>query len=259
MRNVAKNAIIMAAGVGSRLSPLTNITHKSLLEVNGEVIIETLIEALIENGIYEIHIVVGHLKEQFNYLIEKYKTANIHTIFNPYYERCNNISSLYIACNHLGNSIITDADMIIKNPKILNPHFDNSGYCSAWVEGETNEWLQTVDKEGNVLSCSRTGGSRGWQLFSISFWSHEHGQMLKRHLEDIFKNKKITDIYWDDIPMFYYSHEYQLKIRKINHDDLIEIDNLHELLAIDDKYRTVQAANIQRRRAEVCDGEPFIV
>jgi len=236
--NVAKNAIIMAAGMGSRLSPLTKDTHKSLLVVNGRVIIETLIEALICNGVYEIFIVVGHLKEQFDYLARKYKNASIHTIFNPYYECCNNVSSLYVAREYLGDSIVTDGDLIIRNSEILYPHFDTSGYCSAWVESETDEWLQTIDENGYVLSCSRTGGRQGWQLYSISFWSLEHGQMLNRHLKEIFERKKVTDVYWDDVPMFYYSNEYQLKIRTINHDDLIEIDNLQELSAIDAKYQS---------------------
>ena len=76
-----KRAIIMAAGKGERLLPLTNKTPKPLIEVNGRRMIETVIEALRENGISDIYIVVGYLKEQFGYLVEKY--PGIWLIENP--------------------------------------------------------------------------------------------------------------------------------------------------------------------------------
>ena len=120
-----KRAIIMAAGKGERLLPLTNKTPKPLIEVNGRRMIETVIEALRENGISEIYIVVGYLKEQFGYLVEKY--PGIRLIENPYYETSNNISSLYAARDHLEECIILDGDQIIYDPSILGPDFVRSG------------------------------------------------------------------------------------------------------------------------------------
>jgi CTP:phosphocholine cytidylyltransferase-like protein len=224
----AENAIIMAAGVGERLFPLTKTTPKPLIEVQGKRMIESIIDSLIENDITEIVVVVGHLKEQFDYLPRKYPSANITLLLNPYYDTCNNISSLYVAREYLGNSIITDGDMIIHNSKILDPYFQASGYCSSWAE-ETLEWLQKVDEDDYVKSCSRTGGQDGWQLYSISFWSSTDSSKLRFHLEELFEKRKVVDIYWDDIPMFYYKEDYSLKIRRINSSDLDEIDNLEEL------------------------------
>ena len=60
-----ERAIIMAAGFGSRMSPLTLETPKPLVKVNGTRMIDTVIRGLHENGIYEIYVVVGYLKEQF--------------------------------------------------------------------------------------------------------------------------------------------------------------------------------------------------
>ena len=53
-----ERAIILAAGFGTRLLPLTEVTPKPLIDVNGKIIIERMIEALKENGIDEINIVV---------------------------------------------------------------------------------------------------------------------------------------------------------------------------------------------------------
>jgi len=224
----ATKAIVMAAGIGKRLFPVTKSTPKPLIEINGRKPIETLLEGFIANGITEIYIVVGYLKEQFDYLPQKYQEAKLTLIENPWYDTCNNISSLYVARAYLGDCVITDGDMLLRNPDILSPYFESSGYCSTWASN-TTEWLQQTDSMGYVQSCSRTGGENGWQLFSVSFWTEEDGKKLAHHLEEIFVKEKITDIYWDDIPMFLRRDKYRLKIREIIPIDLVEIDSLDDL------------------------------
>ena len=228
-----KRAIIMAAGLGNRMKPVTLKTPKPLVVVNGVRIIDPVIEALHENEIYEIYVVVGYLKEQFKSLEIQYPGLKL--IENPYYNVCNNIASLYVARNYLEDVIILDGDQIIYNSNILCPEFEKSGYNSVWIEEETKEWLQTVEN-GIVRACSRNGGKRGWQLYSISRWTAEDGKKLKKHLEIEFEIKMNRQIYWDDIPMFCHFEEYELGIWPMNRTDIIEIDNMAELIAVDNSY-----------------------
>lgn len=237
--HMANRAVIMAAGIGKRMRPLTLDVPKPLVKVNGVRMIDTVIKALHQNGIYEIYVVIGHLKEQFYEWSKEWDGVEL--IENPYYDTCNNISSLYAAREHLGGCIILDGDQLIYNSSVLDPHFTLSGYNSVWCEGETDEWMMDVE-DGVIQSCSRTGGAHGWQLYSISRWTAEDGEKLRKHLEFEFERGN-RDIYWDDVVMFCHFKDYTLGIKEMQKGDIIEIDDLAQLVTIDHSYQTYQKPN----------------
>lgn len=242
--NQVKRAVIVAAGIGTRMRPVTDAMPKPLVPVHGVRMIDTIIGGLHENGIYEIYVVVGYLKEKFAELPEQYPGLTL--IENPDYNDANNISSLYYAREHLEDAVILDGDQVILDPKILRPEFQRSGYCCFYSHVPTKEWVLTLEEPEKklcpedrvVVSCSRTGGPEGWELHSVSFWSKEDGARLRSHLELEYMGKRNRDIYWDDVALFCHREEYQLGIRPIEREQLLEIDSLEELAQYDPAYQS---------------------
>ena len=226
-----ENAIIMAAGLGTRMRPLTYKTPKPLIRVAGKPMVESVIEGLHQNGIYDISIVVGYLAEQFNYLGEKYPEVKL--INNPYYNQYNNISSLYVARNELRNTVILDGDQLVMNPKLLKREFTHSGYAGAKIGQFTDEWIMHPDQNGKILQCDRSGNDHGWRLYSLSKWQVEDSLRLKDYLEEEFEHAHHYDIYWDDIAMFDYFDEFSLYVMPITANDIIEIDSVDQLKQVD--------------------------
>lgn len=234
MANKIDNAIIMAAGLGTRMRPLTNETPKPLVRVNGTRMIESIVQALHKEKINDITIVTGYLADKFNFLSEKYDGVKL--IHNPYFNKYNNISSLYVARKELKNTIILDGDQLIYNPEILSSNFESSGYAGSWTENWSDEWIMHTNSNGNVISCDRDGGEKGWRLYSVSKWAATDSAKLGEFVEKEFNNKNY-DIYWDDVPMFLYADKFNLSVHKINKTDIVEIDSIKELSDIDSSYK----------------------
>lgn len=232
--NKIKRAIILAAGKGTRLRPITENIPKPLISVNGVRFIDTIINGLISNNINEIYVVVGYLKEKFAVLKDKYPDVKL--IYNPYYDKCNNISSLFVVRDKLEDAIIMDADQYISNSNILFTDFEKSGYSCKWIEEYENDWILTVDDNKKIISCDRNGGLNGWRLYSISRWNSKDGIKLKQLIEKEFVSKKNTQIYWDDVAMFCHFNDFNLGVIPMEREDIIEIDNFDELIELDKSY-----------------------
>lgn len=101
------NAIILAAGVSSRLLPLSLERPKGLLKVHGEPLLERQICQLQEVGITDITVVVGYMKEKMYYLADRY---GVEIVENPEYLTRNNTVSLKLVLEKLGNTYLCASD-----------------------------------------------------------------------------------------------------------------------------------------------------
>lgn len=231
-----KRAIIIAAGEGKRLRPVTLEIPKPLIKVNGKRMIDTGIEALRANGIREIYIVVGYKKELFYEIYGN--VPDIHLIENPDYLNGNNITSMYYARQYLPEAFVLEADIMISNPGIFNREIERSGYMAMWME-PVQEWLIKV-KGKRILGYEKDGGGTGYQLMGISMWNAEDGARLAediRHAVEVDKNR---EIYWDEVALGLVRNRYYLEVKEIKRNDICEIDTFEELTMMDASYRNYE-------------------
>ena len=88
-------AVILAAGFGNRMRPLTDSVHKTLLQVGGKTIIDRMMEGLRRVAIQDIVVVTGYLKEDLEeHLLQQHPDLCFRFVHNPRYRETNNIYSL---------------------------------------------------------------------------------------------------------------------------------------------------------------------
>jgi choline kinase len=170
-------AVILAAGVASRLRPLTNHTPKCLLKVGSKNILELTIENLLANKISEIVIVTGYLEKQIRDFIDlRFPELNITLIYNEFYNSTNNIYSLWLVRNALNGDdmLLMDSDIVFNRQIIEKLRGTERKNCLALKRHELSEEEIKVrtDQKGRVLEISKevklseaAGESVGIELF----------------------------------------------------------------------------------------------
>lgn len=229
-----KRAIIVAAGEGKRMRPVTLTTPKPLVAVNGTRLIDTSIRALKKNGIHEIYIVAGYKKECFD---EAFRDdPEITVLENPHYLEGNNITSLYAAREYVPGAFVLEGDLIISNEAILRSETARSGYLAIPMD-PPSEWGLTIEN-GRIMSCCIEGGRGSHRLMGISMWTEEDGrrlaELVRKQIEDIGD----WDVYWDELALNTHNELFDLGIREIGANDIEEIDTFEELLEKDPSYRS---------------------
>ena len=226
-----RKAIILAAGFGQRLAPVSLYTPKPLVKVNGIRIIDTLIDALMEKGINNITIVRGYKKEQFNDLLTKY--PNIKLVDNHEYNVTNNISSLMSVIDMVDRCYICEADLLINNKDVINRYEYSTNFLGFKVE-ETDDWC--VDIENSYISSYKRGGEKCYQVYGISYWNEEDSNKLKNDVKKVYNSRGGKEHLWEVVPLSIFNKNYNIQIRCCNREDINEIDNFSELVQIDKTY-----------------------
>lgn len=228
-----KRAIIIAAGFGSRLVPITLNTPKPLVRVHGVRIIDHLIDACLEAGINEIYIVRGYLSELFDQLLYKYPMIKF--LENPSFNEANNISSALVAKYMLSNAYVFEADLLLSNPSLIKKYQYSCNFLGVKKQ-RTDDWCFSV-KNGYITE-EKVGGEGDdiWEMVGISYWDDDAGRKLSQDLQDVFQSPGGKERYWEQVALVYKKEHYKVSIRECFDGDIIEIDTFNELKAIDKTY-----------------------
>lgn len=230
-------AVLMAAGLGSRMRPLTENMPKPLIAVHGVPMIETVIKALKKRGISGIYVVTGYLGEQFAYLEEKY--PGLKTVENKYYETVNNISSVYAVCDILaaaeGGCFICEADLYISDPAVLSYEPESSCYFAKYVEGHSDDWVFDLDDEGFITRVGKCGDD-AFNMEGISYFTNKDIRLLAELVREAYGKEGYEELFWDEV-VDANLDRLRLRVHETGREQIVEIDTPEELAAVAPEWR----------------------
>lgn len=221
--NSPKNAIILAAGFGMRMVPINTQTPKALMEVNGETLIERTIEQLHEVGVKNIYVVVGYMKEQFEYLIDEY---GVELIVNEEYSSKNNLHSLALASSHLSNTYIIPCDIWCDR----NPFHRHELYSWYMVSDLVDDESTVRVNRKMELVTSHQGGNA---MVGISYLVGEQSKVVRERLKAWDGNLKYDESFWEET--LYDKDRMIVQARVVHASDVVEINTYEQLRELDEE------------------------
>lgn len=231
MAKSPKNAIILAAGLGMRMVPINKQSPKALLEVNGESLIERIIRHLHEVGITEIYVVVGFMKEQFEYLIDDF---GVELIVNEEYASKNNLHSLAIASEYISNTYIVPCDIWCD----INPFHRYELYSwymvSDIVDNESNVH---VNRKMELVAVPDNQG--GNAMVGISYIVGEQGIKIKERLKKFDCESKYDDSFWEDV--LYEKNHMIVQAKVVHANNVVEINTYEQLRELDEDSNNLKS------------------
>ncbi len=218
-----KNAIILAAGFGMRMVPINTEVPKGLLEVNKETLIERTIKQLHEVGIKEIYVIVGFMKEKYEYLIDEY---GVELVVNAEYSTKNNLYSLLSVLEHISNSYIIPCDIWCDK----NPYHKQELYSWYMVSELTdNDSIVRVNRKMELVLIP--DGTSGNAMIGISYLVEDEAKIVRERIVQLSKISRYDGAFWEEA--LYHKDRMIVAARVVNSADFVEINTYEQLREID--------------------------
>ncbi len=229
-------AVILAAGIASRLRPLTDHTPKCLLKVGSKNILALTMDNLIANQIHEVIIVTGYLEHMIkDFIYREYNQLKVQYIHNPLYDSTNNIYSLWLIKDHIlgEDMLLMDSDIIFEQEiitKLLDSGFDN---CLALKKHEVHdeEIKLKVDDTGRILEIGKEvvpreaiGESIGIEKFSAKLV-----ETLFKQLDHMMLSEKKVNVFYEAAFQELIDAGEQIYIVDVTANLCMEIDTAQDL------------------------------
>ena len=243
-------AIILAAGYGNRMRPLTDNQHKTLLKINNFTILDNIIDSLINNSVNDIVIVTGYRnKELQKYLSKNYSKISFQYVHNKEYKTTNNIYSLSLAFQQIkidSDIILIESDLIY-NHKIINKLINSNHENLALIDKYHSGMDGTVVKLGSDMKIievipphlqdSNFDFSNKYKTLNIYKFSMNFTNNIFSKLLNYYSKAIDDNCYYELIlGILIYMQKESIYGLLVNNKDWIEVDDTNDIRIAEYKF-----------------------
>ena len=199
-------AVILAAGMASRLRPLTEHTPKCLLKVGERSLLQRSIDALKNNGILDYVIVTGYLHEMIKtFVAEEYGSSiNVTFIQNEVFDSTNNIYSLWLARPEAEGEeiLLLDSDLLYDPEIIARVLADDAKNVLTLIRHDLGEEEMKVvldKKNGTITEISKTCNplDAAGESLGIEKMGREYTSALYKELEPMMNEEHLENVFYE--------------------------------------------------------------
>ena len=228
--NQPQRAIILAAGFGMRMVPINTEIPKGLMEVKEEVLIERMIRHLHEVGITDIQVVVGFMKERYEYLIDEFQ---VKLVVNSEYQVKNNLHSLSKVKSSLDKTYIIPCDIWSEE----NPFSDFEAYSWYMVTNEQSiESTVRVNRKRELVMIDET--EEGNQMIGLCYVMGEEAKLVQEKLQEFAKKPSYDHEFWECTLQD--KNKWIIPSKVVDSEQIIEINTYEQLREIDGNSANLQ-------------------
>ena len=228
--NQPQRAIILAAGFGMRMVPINTEIPKGLMEVKEEVLIERMIRHLHEVGITDIQVVVGFMKERYEYLIDEFQ---VKLVVNSEYQVKNNLHSLSKVKSSLDKTYIIPCDIWSEG----NPFSDFEPYSWYMVTNEQSiESTVRVNRKRELVMIDET--EQGNQMIGLCYVMGEEAKLVQEKLQEFAKKPSYDHEFWECTLQD--KNKWIIPSKVVDSEQIIEINTYEQLREIDGNSANLQ-------------------
>jgi choline kinase len=201
-----KKAIILSAGQGSRLGPLTHDRPKCLIEFGGRSLLDRQLDTLTANGVEQAVVVTGFRDDQIEEALERRRAAGkgpqVETVFNPFFKVADNTGSLYMAREHLaGDTLVWNGDTMVSAALMARVMGnERAGICVTIDRKETydaDDMKVVADLDGRLRAIGKRLDA-GVNAESIGLLAFRSGgaELFRQAIEQAMRTPEGTTIWY---------------------------------------------------------------
>lgn len=244
-----RNAVILAAGFGMRMVPINLSSPKGLLEINGERLIERIIDQLHEAGVTDITVVVGFMQEAFEYLIDE---KGVELVVNEHYSSSNNLVSLGCVLDRIGNTYIIPSDIWCEN----NPFCGDELYSWYMVTDQPDAQSHVrVNRKQQLVRVQKDETGSG--MIGISYLTAADAGGVKARAGDMLESGKYRQAFWEEA--LYQGDRMVVNTRLVRGEEAVEINTYEQLRDFDSGSSHLRSDAMTAIAEALCCGTDDIV